>query len=59
MATAPGEFNCTVQQMELNGSGSSSGSNFSYQWTTNNGNILNGANGLQPTINQIGTYELK
>lgn len=32
--------------------------NFNYVWTTNNGNILNGANTLTPEINQIGEYYL-
>ncbi len=49
---------CTVQSLALNGTGSSMGANFTYQWSTINGNIVSGANSLMPSINQTGTYTL-
>ena len=44
--------------MELDGTGSSSGPNYSYLWTTNSGNIVSGENTLTPTIDAEGTYTL-
>jgi gliding motility-associated-like protein len=51
---------CSAAQtgIVLNGSGSSSGANISYQWTTNDGNILSGANSTNATVNATGTYTL-
>ncbi len=49
---------CTQPQVNLNGSGST-GPSFSYQWTASNGgNIVSGANTLNPLINAAGTYTL-
>ena len=47
---------CSLPSVQLNGSGSSSGANFTYLWTTANGNIISGANTLTPTVNAPGTY---
>ncbi|HMX39679.1 MAG TPA: hypothetical protein PKD78_05100, partial [Saprospiraceae bacterium] len=57
-ASTPGNLNCNTTQLQLSGNGSSTGSNFSYQWTTTNGNIVEGATTLTPLVNQIGTYQL-
>ncbi len=51
------ELTCTVEQVKLQGSGST-GSNFTYAWTTTGGNIVSGANSLQPVVNNSGTYTL-
>ena len=51
-------LSCQVQTLNLDGAGSSTGSNFDYQWTTLNGNIVYGGNTLSPTVNQTGTYSL-
>jgi thiol-disulfide isomerase/thioredoxin len=59
LATTPGELNCTVSSLNLSGNGSSSGNNFTYLWTTANGNITAGATTLTPTVNQAGSYNLK
>lgn len=56
-AGPPFELTCTVEQVLLQGSGST-GSNFTYVWTTAGGNIVSGANGLQPMVNNSGTYTL-
>ncbi|MCB0518400.1 MAG: HYR domain-containing protein [Lewinellaceae bacterium] len=50
---------CAATTIQLNGNGSSSGGNFTYQWTTANGNIVSGANTLTPTVNEPGTYCLQ
>ena len=42
----------------LDGSASAQGPNFTYSWTTLDGNILSGAETLQATINLPGLYEL-
>ena len=54
----PIELNCTVASVMLDGSNSSVGSSFSYQWTTSNGNIVSGANSLTPTVDEAGNYTL-
>jgi uncharacterized protein (DUF2141 family) len=53
-----GLLNCFASSLVLNGTGSSSGNQFTYQWTTTNGNIVSGANSLTPTVNEPGTYTL-
>jgi gliding motility-associated-like protein len=57
-AATPGELTCTVQTVPLNGTGSSVGSNFGYQWSTANGQILTGGTTLQPTVGAPGIYQL-
>ena len=51
------DFTITCDTIEAAGSGSSGG-DFSSNWTTNNGFILNGANGFTPSISVAGTYTL-
>lgn len=58
VASAPNGINCQNATVTLNGNGSSTGANFSYQWTSNNGNIVSGDNTLNPVVNQGGTYIL-
>ena len=58
IAAPGGILSCTVPSLTLNGNGSSTGSAFSYSWQTSNGNILSGANSLQPTVNAVGLYTL-
>ncbi len=53
-----GLLNCYQPQILLSGGGSSVGANFSYLWTTSDGNILAGANSTQPSVDGPGTYEL-
>ncbi|HLP94241.1 MAG TPA: choice-of-anchor V domain-containing protein [Saprospiraceae bacterium] len=57
-ADAPSAINCFSPQVQLSGAGSSTGSAFSYQWTTTDGNIVSGATSLNPTVNKCGTYLL-
>lgn len=51
-------LNCVVPTLNLNGSVSSTGPNFSYSWTTIDGTIVSGATGLTPTVGSAGTYTL-
>lgn len=52
-------LNCYFSSILINGSFSSNGPNFTYQWTTFDGNIVSGATTLYPTVNFEGTYTLK
>ncbi len=53
------ELSCNASTVQLDGSGSSTGSGYSYQWTTENGNIVDGATTLYPTVDAAGTYVLE
>ena len=55
---APLTLDCNNSSIDLDGSGSSIGQNISYLWITQNGNILNGANTLNPEIDGPGLYQL-
>ena len=57
-AGADGLLTCAVTMLQLNGSGSSQGNNFTYTWSTSNGQILGGINSLSPNIGSGGTYTL-
>ncbi|HRI58177.1 MAG TPA: hypothetical protein PK228_00560, partial [Saprospiraceae bacterium] len=57
-AVTPGNLNCNTNQIQLNGTGSSQGSNVTYLWTTTNGNIVSGATTLTPIVDAVGTYSL-
>lgn len=49
---------CAGYEVTLNGNGSSVGPQFTYQWTTINGNIVSGAQTLNPVVNAGGLYTL-
>ncbi len=49
---------CSTTSLNLNGT-ATSGNNYSYLWTTVDGNILAGANTLTPIIDAGGTYQLE
>lgn len=49
-------LDCVTTSVGLDGSGSSTGSIYAYQWE--GAGILSGANTLQPTVGQVGTYTL-
>lgn len=49
---------CGVTTLVLDGSGSTSGQDIVYQWTTANGQILSGGTTLQPEIGLPGLYTL-
>jgi len=52
------QLDCNNTSVQIQGGGTSTGTNFSYVWTTTDGSIVSGANDLTPTINQAGTYQL-
>jgi uncharacterized repeat protein (TIGR01451 family) len=49
---------CSGTTLELDGTNSSQGPEFTYAWTTVDGNIISGASTLQPEIEGSGTYLL-
>lgn len=55
---ATGQITCDVPAIALDGTGSSSGSGFSYNWTGNPGTITGGGNTLNPTVSAAGNYVL-
>jgi hypothetical protein len=57
-AGLPDTLTCDIASLELNGTGSSQGGNFTYQWQTSSGLILSGGNTLTPTIGLPGNYTL-
>jgi gliding motility-associated-like protein len=56
--TTPEIINCNVPEITIDASASSTGSIYEYQWSSNNGNIIAGANTLTPLVDENGTYEL-
>ncbi len=52
-------FGCDDEVLQLSGAGSDSGGNFEYNWSTEDGSIVSGGNGLSPTIDSPGTYVLQ
>ncbi len=58
-AVTPGTLNCSVSELELDGSGSAQGANIGYAWTTADGNIVSGANSTTPTVDAAGSYQLQ
>ncbi len=57
-AGQPDSLTCNIPALDLNGTGSSTGGDFSYLWTTQNGNIVSGETILTPQIDAPGTYLL-
>ncbi len=52
------KLNCNNPSVFLDGSNSSGGSAFTYSWTTDDGNILNGESSLTPEVDGVGNYLL-
>lgn len=51
-------LDCNTTTVSISGAGSSVGSNFNYFWTSADGNIVSGANTLNPVVDEAGTYQL-
>lgn len=49
---------CEGATISLNGTGSSTGPDVTYEWQTVNGNIVSGGNTLMPVVDQPGSYTL-
>lgn len=58
VTSPPNALTCSAPAVTLDGTGSSSGPNFSYNWVGSPGNVVSGANTLNPVVNQAGTYIL-
>ena len=58
VASAPTQLSCTSTSVSLDGTGSSSGGDFIYEWTTSDGNIISGINSLSPEVDIAGTYQI-
>ena len=56
VANLDGPFQCENLEVFLSGEGSAQGNNYSINWTTEDGNIIQGEKTLNPKINKIGTY---
>ena len=54
----PDDLTCTTTVQTIDASGSSEGLDFLIEWSTTNGNIINGENTLMPTVDQDGDYLL-
>lgn len=57
-AIVPGLLNCAVSSIQIDGSNSSTGPEFTYNWTTTDGNILGDPTLQSPFVDQPGTYTL-
>ncbi|MEM9820530.1 MAG: choice-of-anchor L domain-containing protein [Bacteroidota bacterium] len=51
-------LDCNTPTLQLNASASSTGASFSYRWTSTDGRIVEGANGLFPLVDAAGVYQL-
>lgn len=58
VALVSSQISCAIPTLQLSGFGSSEGSNISYLWSTQNGQILSGSTTLSPTVGAAGTYIL-
>lgn len=57
-AATPNNLNCNNATVQINGSASSQGANFTYLWSTANGNIVSGATTVTPVVSAMGLYTL-
>lgn len=56
----PALITCAQSSIQLNGTGSSSGPNFTYEWFASSGGVITaGINTLTPTVASAGTYSLQ
>lgn len=58
MAEAMGTLDCSVVEVTVSGVGSSEGNDIEYEWSSDNGNIVDGVEALQATVSAAGTYTL-
>ncbi len=52
------QLTCTQTFLSLNGNGSATGQNYTYNWSTTNGNIIGDNTVLNPMVDEPGTYIL-
>ncbi len=53
------EISCNVASVQLDGTGSTSGTGLTFNWTTVGGAFVSGQTTLTPTVNQPGLYKLE
>jgi len=58
-AGLPDTLTCVVDSVQLMGSGGAVGNMIDYQWFTDDGLILTGANTPAPWVSELGTYSLE
>lgn len=58
LITAPEVFSCQSETVQIDGSLSSTGSNFAFNWSTEDGNIRSKPDVISPIIDEPGTYEV-
>ena len=58
-AGLPQSITCDVLEVQLDGSASSQGDEYSYQWSTLDGNIIEGGDTELATVNAAGNYVLE
>lgn len=58
MTTFSNNLTCNQPTASLIGTGSSTGSSFSYQWTTTDGSFASGTTGINATASAAGSYTL-
>lgn len=59
ISASSGTITCTNTQTQVSGTGSATGSNITYLWTTQDGVIVSGQNELVATVSAAGTYTLQ
>lgn len=57
-ASVDGGIDCSIVEVTVSGDGSSEGDAIEYTWTTDDGNIVEGANEIDAVVNEAGTYTL-
>ncbi|HLP95305.1 MAG TPA: T9SS type A sorting domain-containing protein [Saprospiraceae bacterium] len=55
----PANLSCNQSQVVIEAPNTSTGPQYTYEWTTPNGHIVSGGNTLQVTVDAPGLYELK
>ncbi|MCI4648899.1 gliding motility-associated C-terminal domain-containing protein, partial [Phaeodactylibacter sp.] len=56
--TPPGTLTCSVETVLLDASASTQGDNFTFNWSTLDGNFVGSTNSLSVSIDEPGTYDL-
>lgn len=57
-AGSPTTITCNVPTITLDGTASDAGPEYTYLWTTADGNIVSGSDGLTPLVDAAGTYTI-
>lgn len=51
-------FGCTTSELTIDASGSDNGSDYTFEWTTDDGSIISGADSDMLVVGSVGTYTL-